>query len=191
MKLIVGLGNPGKEYAQTRHNAGWMALDRLAERAGTSWGKDAKLDADVAKASVDGQTAILLKPQTYMNESGRSVASAMGYYKIAAPDILLVQDEMDLAPGSLKFSAGGRPGGHNGVDSVYTALGGTAVTRLRIGVGRPTNGQDSADWVLGRADATTVETAHASADAIRDWIAGGMEVVMNRWNAKGKNEETK
>lgn len=191
MKLIVGLGNPGKEYAQTRHNAGWMALDRLAERLGASWGKDAKLDAEVAKASLDGQTAILLKPQTYMNASGRSVAAATGYYKIAPQDVLLVQDEMDLAPGTLKFSAGGRPGGHNGVDSVYTSLGTTALARLRIGVGRPMNGQDSADWVLARADAATVETAQASADAVRDWIAEGTEAAMNQWNAKGKTEETK
>lgn len=182
MKLIVGLGNPGKEYVNTRHNAGFLALDQAAEDA--SWSADAAHKADVAKAQFDGETVILAKPLTYMNASGEAVQSLASYYKVDPADILIVQDEMDLAPGTLSFLAKGGAAGHNGIASIQEKMGNDDITRLRIGVGRPTPPMAKEDWVLGKMEDATTATLLRAAEAIADWVEKGTEQAMNTWNRK-------
>lgn len=131
MKLIVGLGNPGKTYAATRHNLGWMVLDALAKNAGVQWSTFHKAPAVFAKLAPD---VIIAKPQTFMNESGKAVAPMMKFYQLSPADLILVHDELDLPFGNLRISSDSSAGGHNGVKSVIDAVGSQAFTRLRLGV---------------------------------------------------------
>jgi peptidyl-tRNA hydrolase, PTH1 family len=138
MKLIIGLGNPGNEYATSRHNAGFMVVETLAD--GATWASMPKLRADIAKIKTSfflGQTILLAKPTTFMNLSGEALRAISSYYKIAPEDILVIHDEMDLSPGSLAFLAKGGPAGHNGIISIHEQMGRTDIARLRLGVGRP------------------------------------------------------
>lgn len=135
MKLIVGLGNPGAQYARHRHNVGFMALDRIAARQGlTTWRK--RFQGDTAEGEIAGQRCILLKPQTFMNESGRAVGEAARFLKIEPEDVIVAHDELDLAPGKLKVKTGGGNAGHNGLRSTTQHIGNEYV-RLRIGIGHP------------------------------------------------------
>lgn len=131
MKLIVGLGNPGKKYASTRHNLGWMVLDALAKTNRVGWSTFHKSPAEFCKLAPD---VILAKPQTFMNESGKAVGPMMAFYKLSPADLILVHDELDLPFGSLRISFDASAGGHNGVKSVIDAIGSQAFTRLRLGV---------------------------------------------------------
>jgi PTH1 family peptidyl-tRNA hydrolase len=146
--LVAGLGNPGREYADTRHNVGFMVADELARRHGGSW--RAKFSGDLAEMRLDGLRLALLKPQTYMNESGRSVGSAVRFFKVDPETLLVVHDEVDLEPGRLQVRLGGGFAGHNGLRSVAQLLGTGDFARLRIGVGRPERGDPRpvADFVL-------------------------------------------
>ena len=151
IRLIVGLGNPGPEYEQTRHNAGFWLVDNLA--GGTRLSREARLNALVAKTVISGQEVWLLEPQTYMNRSGQSVGALARFYKIAAEEILVVHDELDLAPGIAKIKKGGSSGGHNGLKDITAALGTQDYWRLRIGIGHPRSlglQQAVADFVLHR-----------------------------------------
>ena len=151
IRLIVGLGNPGPEYEQTRHNAGFWLVDNLA--GGTRLSREARLNALVAKTVISGQEVWLLEPQTYMNRSGQSVGALARFYKIAAEEILVVHDELDLAPGIAKSKKGGSSGGHNGLKDITAALGTQDYWRLRIGIGHPRSlglQQAVADFVLHR-----------------------------------------
>lgn len=135
MKLFIGLGNPGKQYAGQRHNVGFMALDEISRRHNFGpWRK--KFQAEVAEGLLDGEKALLIKPQTYMNESGRSVGPAMQFYKLAPSDVIVFHDELDLAPGKLKVKTGGGAAGHNGLRSITQQIGADFV-RVRIGIGHP------------------------------------------------------
>lgn len=183
MKLLIGLGNPGKEYVNTRHNAGFLAVDELVKDA--AWTKDALHKAEVAKLTVDGQSVIVAKPQTFMNLSGETVRGLASYYKVAMEDILIVQDEMDLEPGMLAFIAKGGAAGHNGIISIQEAMGTDSIARLRIGVGRPTPPIAKEDWVLGKIDEASQETTKRAALAMNDWITNGLEKAMNEWNRRG------
>ena len=148
--LIAGLGNPGSKYEGTRHNAGFMALDALAERWGVSVNK-VKFQGLYAQASVDGHKVILLKPATFMNLSGHSIGEAAKFYKIPAEHVLVLCDDITGAPGKLRIRAGGSAGGHNGLKDIIAALGTQDFPRVRIGVGaKPTPEYDLANWVLGR-----------------------------------------
>lgn len=149
IRLIAGLGNPGPEYEQTRHNAGFWLVDQLVP----SLQRDKNLNALVAKTKIAGEDVWLLQPQTYMNRSGQSVGGLARFYKIAPEEILVVHDELDVPPGVAKLKKGGSSGGHNGLKDITAALGTQDYWRLRIGIGHPRNlnqRQDVADFVLHR-----------------------------------------
>lgn len=154
LKLIVGLGNPGRDYEDTRHNAGFWFVDRLAREFGVSLRLDKAYQALTAKIVVQGQTVWLMQPQTYMNRSGVSVAGLATFYKIAPAEILVVHDELDFLPGVIKLKYGGSHAGHNGLKDIAARLGSLDFWRLRVGIGHPRSlnlQQDVADFVLHRA----------------------------------------
>jgi peptidyl-tRNA hydrolase, PTH1 family len=151
IRLIVGLGNPGPEYEQTRHNAGFWLVDNLA--GGTRLSRETRFNALAAKTSIRNQEVWLLEPQTFMNRSGQSVGALARFYKIAADEVLVVHDELDLPPGAAKLKKGGSSGGHNGLKDITAALGTQDYWRLRIGIGHPRSlglQQPVADFVLHR-----------------------------------------
>ena len=183
--LVVGLGNPGREYSGHRHNVGWMVVDELARRHGGSW--KGKFSGRVAEVRVDGHRVGLLKPETFMNESGRSVGAAARFYKLEPDAILVVHDEIDLEPGRLQARRGGGLAGHNGLRSIASHLRSQDFLRLRVGVGRPERGdrRPVADYVLSDFDGTTdvAELVARAADAVETLDAEGVEraqVQVNR-----------
>lgn len=150
LRLIVGLGNPGIEHAQTRHNAGFRFVDALVEQAGARWGLDSKLFGDIAKVDIAGQPIWLLKPATFMNLSGKSVTAALRYWKIEPEEALLAHDELDLAPGVARLKFDGGHGGQNGLRDTIRLLGHGKFHRLRVGIGHPGHKDRVVSWVLGR-----------------------------------------
>lgn len=146
MRLIVGLGNPGAEYAATRHNIGFLAVDKIAP-GGTIF--SSKFHGSFANVTISGETLLLLKPATYMNRSGQSVQAAMAFYKLAPEQVIVVYDEIDLPLGKLRIKQGGGANGHNGIKDIDQKIG-PNYWRIRLGVGRPEAGRDTADYVLGR-----------------------------------------
>jgi PTH1 family peptidyl-tRNA hydrolase len=182
--LVVGLGNPGREYAGNRHNVGWMVADELARRHGATWRE--KFAGRLAELRIDGHKVALLKPETYMNESGRSVAAARKFFKLEPDAILVVHDEVDLEPGRLQARLGGGLAGHNGLRSIATHLKTPDFMRLRIGVGRPRRGDPRpvADYVLSDfepADDRDALVARA-ADAVETLDAEGLDRTQARFN---------
>jgi peptidyl-tRNA hydrolase, PTH1 family len=184
--LVVGLGNPGREYSSTRHNIGFMVADELARRHGGSW--RSKFSGEIADVRIDGARLALLKPQTYMNESGRSVAAAAKFYKVDPEDLLAVHDEVDLDLGRMQVRLGGGLAGHNGLRSVASALKTPEFLRLRIGVGRPERGDPSpiADWVLSpfEADVDLGALVGRAADAVTTLVREGLEEAQQRFNER-------
>jgi peptidyl-tRNA hydrolase, PTH1 family len=182
--LVVGLGNPGREYAGHRHNVGWMVVDELARRHGGSW--KGKFSGRIAEVRVDGHRVGLLKPETFMNESGRSVGAAARFYKLEPDAILVVHDEIDLEPGRLQARRGGGLAGHNGLRSIASHLRTQDFLRLRVGVGRPRRGdrRAPADYVL--SDFQPEDDAEAivgrAADAVETLDAGGLERAQAQFN---------
>lgn len=150
LRLIIGLGNPGPEYAKTRHNAGFRFVDALAERTGARWGLESKLFGETAKVDIAGHTVWLLKPATYMNLSGKSVTTAQRYWKIAPEETLVAHDELDLAPGVARLKFDGGHGGQNGLRDIIHLLGHGKFHRLRVGIGHPGHKDKVTPWVLGR-----------------------------------------
>ena len=150
LRLIVGLGNPGPEHARTRHNAGFWLVDALAEREGARFGLEAKLFGETAKIQLAGQPVWLLKPATFMNLSGKSVAAALRYWKIEPEEALLAHDELDLPPGTARLKFDGGHGGQNGLRDTIRLLGHGGFHRLRIGIGHPGHKDKVTPWVLGR-----------------------------------------
>ncbi len=148
IKLFVGLGNPGPDYEWTRHNAGFWWLDALAQQCKTSLVPDKSYHALVARTSINGQTVWLLKPQTFMNLSGKSVASLARFFKIQPQEILVAHDELDIAPGEAKLKLGGSHAGHNGLRDIHAQLGSDNYWRLRLGVGHPGVKSEVIHWVL-------------------------------------------
>ena len=149
-RLIVGLGNPGAEYSETRHNAGFWFIDALAEQAGARFGLESKLFGETAKVEIAGQPVWLLKPATFMNLSGKSVAAALRYWKIEPEEALLVHDELDLPPGVARLKFDGGHGGQNGLRDTMRLLGHGKFHRLRIGIGHPGHKDKVTPWVLGK-----------------------------------------
>jgi len=183
MKLIVGLGNPGKEYEDTRHNAGFLAIELLA--GDLAWTNDKAHKALIAKAKTPhGETVMLAKPQTFMNLSGEAVQELASYYKVEPTELLIVQDELDLEPGSMAFLGKGGDAGHNGIASIQERMGRNDIARLRIGVGRPTPPIKTEDWVLGKMEPHTYEAVKRAPAAIKDWVEEGLAKAMNTWNQK-------
>ena len=182
--LVAGLGNPGREYERTRHNLGWVVLDELARRHGGSW--RSKFSGSFAEVRLGDLRLGLLKPETYMNESGRAVGEAARFYKVEPEGLLVVHDDVDLEPGRLQARAGGGLAGHNGLRSLAQHLGSQEFDRLRIGVGRPGRGdpRSVSDWVLsGFAPEDDVEALIAkAADAVETIAAEGLEAAQAHFN---------
>jgi PTH1 family peptidyl-tRNA hydrolase len=182
--LVVGLGNPGREYAGNRHNVGWMVVEELARRHGVSW--KGKFSGQLAELRLDGHRVALLKPETFMNESGRSVGAAVRFYKLEPDAVLVVHDEMDLEPGRLQARSGGGLAGHNGLRSIAAHLNTPDFLRLRVGVGRPGRGdpRKGADYVLSNftpdEDADTLVAR--AADAVETLDAEGLEHTQAQFN---------
>jgi PTH1 family peptidyl-tRNA hydrolase len=185
IRLIAGLGNPGPEYEQTRHNAGFWLVDNMAQALGRSLSREARFQALAAKTAIAGREVWLLEPQTYMNRSGQSVGSLARFYKIAADEVLVVHDELDLAPGVARLKKGGSSGGHNGLKDVTAALGTPDYWRLRIGIGHPRQmnlQQAVVDFVLHRPrreEQLLIDEALArSLDVIPALCEGRIEAAM-------------
>ncbi|MCU0658021.1 MAG: aminoacyl-tRNA hydrolase [Polyangiaceae bacterium] len=190
MYLVVGLGNPGPRYADTRHNFGFLVVDALAARLGAEPFRD-KFSAEVARARSGSEELILLKPQTFMNLSGQSVQPAAAFFKIPVARVLVLHDELDLPFGELRLKQGGGHAGHNGLRSLIERLGSPDFPRLRLGIGRPTASfREVADYVLARFEADERASLPAlldrSVDALLDVAAQGPLAAMNRHNARKK-----
>ncbi|MDZ3823796.1 MAG: aminoacyl-tRNA hydrolase [Pseudoxanthomonas sp.] len=153
LRLIVGLGNPGAEYARTRHNAGAWFLDALAERHGVRLGRDARLQAELGKAVIAGQPVWLARPTTFMNHSGRALVALLNYYKIPPEQALVAHDELDLPAGTVRLKFDGGHGGQNGLRDILGQLGHGRFHRLRVGIGHPGHKDKVTPWVLGRPGA--------------------------------------
>jgi PTH1 family peptidyl-tRNA hydrolase len=187
MLLVVGLGNPGNEYEATRHNVGFRVADLLADRARSSF-SEKKWKARLARTRIAGSDAQIMKPETYMNLSGEAVGPALGFYKLPTSELVVVHDELDLEPGRVKLKKGGGHGGHNGLRSLIQHLPDAEFVRVRIGIGRPPPGRDSADYVLSRVSKDERElmdrAIEDAADAVESIVKDGLPRAMSRWNAK-------
>jgi PTH1 family peptidyl-tRNA hydrolase len=189
MKVVVGLGNPGARYQRTRHNVGFDVVDSLA--ASPHAGRfQSRFQAQVAEVLEDGEKLLLVKPETFMNLSGRCVRQVVDFFQVAAIDLLVVCDDISLPLGKLRIRAKGTHGGHNGLRDIQNHLGGVEYARLRIGVDAPRD--DAVDHVLGRfrpAERTAIDDAVAlAAQAVMFWAHQGVEAAMNKYNAEAKDK---
>ena len=192
IRLIVGLGNPGRGYQQTRHNAGFWWVDAIAGRKKAHWSKESKFSGWTTKVEEGGREFWLLKPNTYMNESGRSVAAFMRFFRIEPESMLVVHDERDLPPGSVKLKKGGGTGGHHGLTDVVEALGTKDFWRLRIGIGHPGHKDLVADYVLHEARREEQEAIDPPFERSLDllpWLAKGRMTDAMTWLHTAPKEE--
>jgi peptidyl-tRNA hydrolase, PTH1 family len=190
MKLIVGLGNPGRLYAGSRHNIGFLVVDALAKGCGVKLKSAFGCRSLITKVKIEGSDVLLAEPATYMNLSGRAVAALLKKYKVAAKDLLVICDDMDLELGRLKIRGSGSSGGHRGLESIIGSLASREFSRLRIGIGRPGERQEAAEYVLAQFNreekkgvVKIVDKASACATA---WVIDGTEKTMNLFNKKEK-----
>jgi peptidyl-tRNA hydrolase, PTH1 family len=192
LKLVVGLGNPGPEYARTRHNVGFLVADRLASALGARF-ETRKFSADLAEARAGREKLWIMKPQTYMNHSGESVGAALRFWKLDLEDLVVVHDDLELAPFRLQLKVGGGHGGNNGVKSVNAHVGSEAYARVRFGIGRPPAVMDPADYVLGRfakdEEADVDSTVERAAEAARLCVELGAAKAMNQVNRRARAAE--
>lgn len=184
--LLVGLGNPGTQYAATRHNMGFMALDRLADREGFRFNK-LRFRAWTTEWMVNGEKVLVMKPQTYMNLSGESVGEAARFYKVPADHVLVISDDVSLPVGKLRIRKSGSAGGHNGLKNIIQHLGTDAFPRIKVGVGMPDHpDHEMIDWVIGKPQGEEAKTLRAAldraADAALSVIDEGPDRAMNRFN---------
>jgi peptidyl-tRNA hydrolase, PTH1 family len=170
LRLIVGLGNPGAEHLRTRHNAGFWFLDALAQAERLRFGAESKLHGETAKLHLGGQALWLLKPSTYMNRSGQSVASALRYWKIEPEEMLVAHDDLDLPPGAARLKFDGGHGGQNGLRDLFAHLGHGRFHRLRLGIGHPGHRDQVTNWVLGKP-------GRVDEEAMLDAIAASLQVL--------------
>lgn len=184
--LIVGLGNPGAEYAETRHNAGFLVLDRLAERWRANWTLEKKFSARVARATQPDRRIVLLQPQTYMNASGEAVAAVVSFYRVALPRLLVIVDDADLPLGEIRMRPEGGTGGHHGLESIEQHLGSRQYARQRIGIGRQGAAREITNHVLGRFGSTESALADkvftVAANQAEAWLAVGIQKAMSQFN---------
>lgn len=186
IKLIVGLGNPGQQYEKTRHNAGFLLLDRLVDACGSAWSSESKFQGCVATGMVAGSKVVFLKPQGFMNRSGSAVGLISRYYKFAVNEILVVHDELDLSAGVVKLKKGGGHAGHNGLRDIIANLGEKDFYRIRVGIGRPVAGKKVADFVLSNMSqddwklmVSAFELFESQLDRV---VTGDMSIAMNVLN---------
>ena len=189
----MGLGNPGRDYAKTRHNAGFIVVDQVAKRWQADWKSEKKFSARVARAELDQRQALLCKPQTFMNSSGEAVAAMVNFYRVAFERLLVIVDDADLPLGQLRLRPNGSSGGHHGLESIEQHLGSREYARLRIGIGREGSTARAArgpreitGHVLGRFSSTEAEMADkvfaVASDQAECWLNGGIQKAMNRFN---------
>lgn len=186
MKLVVGLGNPGKKYEGTRHNVGFEVVAKLAKDL-LAGSPKIKFEGEVADAFIGDQKLILLCPHTYMNASGRSVRKALDFYKVGTADLLVVCDDLNLTTGRLRVRPSGSAGGQKGLSDIIRVLGTEEFPRLRVGIDRPPDGWQVVDYVLGRFNVSDKKTIDVATDrsvaAICDWVTQDINTVMSRHNA--------
>jgi PTH1 family peptidyl-tRNA hydrolase len=186
MHLIVGLGNPGAEYAKTRHNAGFILVERLAEQWRSGWANERKFAARVAKAERHGKKVLLAEPQTFMNLSGEAVGALVQYYQLPLAKILVAVDDADLPFGEIRLRPGGGTGGHHGLESVTQHLGSKEFARLRIGIGRKNEVRQITGHVLGKfsADESALleKVLERAAGQLECWLGAGLQKAMNQFN---------
>ncbi|MHC1785997.1 MAG: aminoacyl-tRNA hydrolase [Christensenellales bacterium] len=190
MIAIIGLGNPGAAYEKTRHNVGFQVLDLLSRRYGIPIARN-KCRALAGEGNVAGTRLALLKPQTFMNLSGQSVQEALNWYKLTPADLLIISDDIDLAPGTLRVRPHGGAGTHNGWKSILQQTGSDRFPRIRVGVGSPPEGWDLADWVLSGfgGDQALMDAAYLqAADAADCFLRSGIDAAMNRYNVRRHEE---
>jgi len=184
--LIVGLGNPGAAYAQTRHNAGFLLVERLAQRWKWNWAEERKFKARVAKGQQAGKRVLICQPQTFMNLSGETVGAVAGFYQVTPDRVLVAVDDADLPLGEIRLRASGSSGGHHGLGSIEQHLASRTFPRLRIGIGRREGAREITDFVLGRfEEAESVSMGKVldrASDQVECWVDGGIEKAMNRFN---------
>jgi PTH1 family peptidyl-tRNA hydrolase len=184
--LIVGLGNPGAEYAKTRHNAGFMLVNLLAKRWRADWALEKKFQCRVAKAEHDGRRRLLVEPQTFMNSSGEAVGALVNFYQLPLKQLVVAMDDADLPLGEIRLRPGGSSGGHHGLESIEAHLGTRDYARLRIGIGRKDATRQITGHVLGRltsAEMRVMEKALArAADQVECWLAHGLAKAMSQFN---------
>ena len=187
MKLLVGLGNPGPDYARTRHNVGFLVADEVARLTGAGFTLR-KFGAEVAEAVAGGERFWIVKPQTYMNHSGEAVGAAMRFWKLEPADLVVVHDDLELDSFRVQVKVGGGHGGHNGLKSVNAHVGTPDYARVRVGVGRPPAQVDPADWVLGRfprsEDREVLDVVERGAAAARAIVVDGAAKAMNEFNRR-------
>ncbi len=185
MKLIVGLGNPGKNYHNTRHNIGFMFLDEIANRENLKFKLDTKLKCELTELKINNEKVILIKPQTYMNLSGQSVYAVCKYYNISLEDILVIQDDLDLELGKLRFRAKGTSGGHKGIQNIIDQFGSNEFKRLKVGISK-VEAKDTIDYVLGKFGKKEMEILEEflnnSYEMVRDLCLLTFENLMSRYN---------
>ena len=186
MFLIVGLGNPGAEYAKTRHNAGFLLVEKLAERWKAGWTLEKKFNARVAKAERNEGRVRLCEPQTFMNSSGESVGPLIQFFRVPHNRLLVAVDDADIPFGEIRLRPGGSSGGHHGLESIEQHLGTREFARLRIGIGRKDGAREITDYVLGRFSAAETELAEkvlsAAADQTEVWLKAGIQKAMSQFN---------
>jgi len=186
MHLIVGLGNPGAEYAKTRHNAGFLLVGKLAELWKAGWTKERKFAARVAKAGRHGKNVLLAEPQTFMNLSGEAVGGLVKFYQLPLEKIMVVVDDADLPLGEIRLRPGGGSGGHHGLDSVTQHLGSKEFARLRIGIGRRNEAREITGHVLGKfsaeENALLEKVLERAAGQMECWLAAGLQKAMSQFN---------
>ena len=192
MMLVVGLGNPGKEYTLTKHNVGFLVVDELGKRVGIDIQKS-KFQSLYGEGFLEGNKILLLKPQTYMNRSGGAVSSASDFYKIPSENIIVIHDEMDISLGRIMIKPGGGSAGNNGIKSIISSLGSKDFIRVRIGIGKPNAKSDGVNHVLSNFNksesAMVEESIQTAADAVLEIMNNGLEKAMNKYNVKSENKE--
>jgi PTH1 family peptidyl-tRNA hydrolase len=188
LKLVVGLGNPGPEYARTRHNVGFLVADRLARALRAEFTAATKLSSELAEGRLGGERVLVMKPQTYMNHSGEAVGSALRFWKLGLEDLVVVHDDLELAEFRVQLKVGGGHGGHNGLKSLNGHVGGADYARVRLGVGRPPATMDPADYVLGKFakadEALLEESLERATEAARLAVELGATKAMNQVNRR-------
>lgn len=186
LHLIVGLGNPGAEYAKTRHNAGFLLVEKLAARWKSDWANERKFRARIAKAGHNGKRLLLCEPQTFMNLSGETVGVVKNFYQVRPMDLMVVVDDADLPLGTIRLRPDGSSGGHHGLESVEQHLASRGFARLKIGIGRKDGAREITDHVLGKFDSAESELLEKvldrAAQQVETWLDAGIEKAMSQFN---------
>jgi PTH1 family peptidyl-tRNA hydrolase len=184
--LIVGLGNPGAEYARTRHNAGFLVVESLVERWGARWTYEKKFNARIARAERGERGVLLCQPQTYMNSSGETVGAVLQFYRVPVSQLLIVMDDADLPVGELRLRPSGSSGGHHGLESVEQHVGTRDYPRLRVGIGRQSSERKITSYVLGRFSSTEAvlmdKVLTVASDQAECWLEAGIQKAMSQFN---------